>query len=104
MTPLRLARLAAVLGFVAFIAACIIPADLPPPVVSVQPGYAQGPPPSSGPPMMSGGPIEAGCSYNGTQLPGDVGAQFQIAFVFSALVVILAVRSWRLGRQRRYLA
>ena len=78
MTPLRLARLAAVLGFVAFIAACIIPADLPAPVVSVQPGYAQGPPPS-GPPMMTGGPIEAGCSYNGTQLPGDVGAQFQIA-------------------------
>jgi branched-chain amino acid transport system permease protein len=33
-----------------------------------------------------------------------LGAQFQIAFVFSALVVILAVRSWRLGRQRRYLA
>ncbi len=32
------------------------------------------------------------------------GAQLQIAFVFSALVVILAFRSWRLHRQRRYLA
>ena len=32
------------------------------------------------------------------------GAQLQIAFVFSALVVILALRSWRLHRQRRYLA
>ena len=32
------------------------------------------------------------------------GAQLQIAFVFSALVVILALRSWRLNRQRRYLA
>jgi branched-chain amino acid transport system permease protein len=31
------------------------------------------------------------------------GAQFQIAFVFSALVVILAIRSWSLGRYRRYL-
>jgi branched-chain amino acid transport system permease protein len=30
--------------------------------------------------------------------------QFQIAFVFSALVVILAFRSWRLHRHRRYLA
>jgi branched-chain amino acid transport system permease protein len=33
-----------------------------------------------------------------------LGAQFQIAFVFSALVVILAFRSWRLGLNRRYLA
>jgi branched-chain amino acid transport system permease protein len=32
------------------------------------------------------------------------GAQLQIAFIFSALVVILALRSWRLNRQRRYLA
>jgi len=32
------------------------------------------------------------------------GTQLQIAFVFSALVVILAFRSWRLHRQRRYLA
>ncbi|HTO80639.1 MAG TPA: branched-chain amino acid ABC transporter permease [Methylomirabilota bacterium] len=30
--------------------------------------------------------------------------QLQIAFVFSALVVILAFRSWRLRRHRRYLA
>jgi len=33
-----------------------------------------------------------------------LGAQFQIAFVFTALVVILIVRSLRLRRQRRYLA
>jgi branched-chain amino acid transport system permease protein len=33
-----------------------------------------------------------------------LGAQFQIAFVFTALVVILIIRSWRLQRQRRYLA
>ena len=32
------------------------------------------------------------------------GAQFQISFVFSALVVILVWRSWRLRRHRRYLA
>jgi branched-chain amino acid transport system permease protein len=39
------------------------------------------------------------------QLVGFVlGAQLQIAFVFLALVVILVVRSWRLRRDRRYLA
>ncbi len=32
-----------------------------------------------------------------------LGAQFQIAFVFLALVAILILRSWRLRRQRRYL-
>ena len=32
-----------------------------------------------------------------------LGAQFQIAFIFLALVVILILRSWRLRRQRRYL-
>jgi branched-chain amino acid transport system permease protein len=32
------------------------------------------------------------------------GAQFQIAFIFLALVAILILRSWRLRRQRRYLA
>jgi len=31
------------------------------------------------------------------------GAQFQIAFIFLALVVILILRSWRLRAQRRYL-
>jgi branched-chain amino acid transport system permease protein len=31
------------------------------------------------------------------------GAQFQIAFIFLALVVILILRSWRLRRERRYL-
>jgi branched-chain amino acid transport system permease protein len=31
------------------------------------------------------------------------GAQFQIAFIFLALVAILILRSWRLRRQRRYL-
>src|SRR5262250_1142872 len=32
-----------------------------------------------------------------------LGAQFQIAFIFLALVVILILRSWRLRAQRRYL-
>jgi branched-chain amino acid transport system permease protein len=32
-----------------------------------------------------------------------LGAQFQIAFIFLALVAILILRSWRLRRQRRYL-
>ena len=32
------------------------------------------------------------------------GAQFQIAFIFLALVAILILRSWRLRAQRRYLA
>jgi branched-chain amino acid transport system permease protein len=32
-----------------------------------------------------------------------LGAQFQIAFIFLALVAILIMRSWRLRRQRRYL-
>ena len=32
-----------------------------------------------------------------------LGAEFQIAFVFSLLVVILAWRNYRLGRQRKYL-
>lgn len=32
-----------------------------------------------------------------------LGAQFQIAFIFLALVVILVLRSWRLRAQRRYL-
>jgi branched-chain amino acid transport system permease protein len=32
-----------------------------------------------------------------------LGAQFQIAFIFLALVVILVLHSWRLRRQRRYL-
>jgi len=33
-----------------------------------------------------------------------LGAQFQIAFVFLALVAVLVLRSWLLGRRRRYLA
>jgi len=33
-----------------------------------------------------------------------LGAQFQIAFIFLALVAILILRSWRLRAQRRYLA
>ena len=32
-----------------------------------------------------------------------LGAQFQLAFVFLLLVVVLVVRNWRLQRQRRYL-
>ena len=39
---------------------------------------AGGPPPGGGG-MAAGGVIEAGCSYNGTQLPGDIGATFQIS-------------------------
>ncbi len=31
------------------------------------------------------------------------GAEYQAAFIFSLLVVILVWRNWRLGRQRRYL-
>ena len=77
MTTLRLARLAFGLGFVAFIAACVIPAEMPPPMAPQPVMYPQGPP--AGPSTMAGGPIEAGCSYNGAQLPGDVGGQFQIA-------------------------
>src|SRR6185295_6059440 len=29
--------------------------------------------------MATGGAIEVGCSYNGTQLPGDIGATFQVS-------------------------
>jgi len=72
---IRVARLSAVLGFIAFVAACVIPAESAPPMYP-QGQYPQG---QAGPGMMSGGPIEAGCSYNGTQLPGDVGATFQVA-------------------------
>jgi hypothetical protein len=49
------------------------------------PPSAMGPPPQggfgpvAGGPQQGGGVIEAGCSYNGTQLPGDVGAEFQVA-------------------------
>jgi len=32
-----------------------------------------------------------------------LGAEYQAAFVFSLLVVILVWRNWRLGLQRRYL-
>jgi branched-chain amino acid transport system permease protein len=32
-----------------------------------------------------------------------LGAQYQIAFVFGLLVVVLVFRNWRLKRQRRYL-
>jgi branched-chain amino acid transport system permease protein len=32
-----------------------------------------------------------------------LGAQYQIAFVFSLLVAVLVLRNWRLKRQRRYL-
>jgi len=36
-----------------------------------------GPPPAGG--MNASGAIEAGCSYNGTNLPGDIGAVFQVS-------------------------
>jgi hypothetical protein len=68
----RFVCLAATLGFVAFVAACVIPPEGPPPVTGPQPG-------GYGPPPGQGGPIEAGCSFNATQLQGDPGATFQIA-------------------------
>ena len=74
MIYIRLGRIAAVLGFVAFIFACVIPAEQMPPPVSPYPQGQYQQPGQPGPGMMQGGPIEAGCSYNGTQLPGDVGA------------------------------
>src|SRR5262245_57681654 len=49
----------------------------PPPQGGFGP-VAQGAPPPAGA-MAAGSPIEAGCSYNGTQLPGDVGGVFQVA-------------------------
>jgi hypothetical protein len=77
LTPFRLIRLAAGLGFVAFITACIIPVAGPQPVYGPPPGVYAPPTTTAGGP--AGGPIEAGCSYTGAQLPGDVGGQFQIA-------------------------
>ena len=49
----------------------------PPPQGGFGP-VAGGPPPGGGG-MAAGGVIEAGCSYNGTSLPGDIGSVFQIS-------------------------
>ena len=64
--------------------ACFVePANAPPPAAGPGPAGGFGPVDQSGAPqgggMTAGGVIEAGCSYNGTQLPGDVGAVFQVA-------------------------
>ncbi len=61
--------------------ACYI--DPPPPAMGPPPRNGFGPVAQGGPPpgggMAASGVIEAGCSYNGGQLPGDVGAVFQVA-------------------------
>src|SRR5262245_13573973 len=62
------------LGILGVAACAVTPAYGPAPVYA-QPGPGGGPPPPQG----SGGPIEAGCSFNGTQLPGQPGEVFQIA-------------------------
>jgi LCCL domain-containing protein len=70
--------------FVALVllSACYIEPQGPPPAMGPPPqggfGPMQGGPPPGGA-MAAGGVIEAGCSYNATQLPGDVGAVFQVA-------------------------
>jgi len=50
--------------------------------IDVSPGASAPPPPApvaTGEPQMQGGPIEAGCSFNGRQLRGEVGSIFQVA-------------------------
>jgi hypothetical protein len=54
------------------------PAMGPPPQGGFGP-VAQGGPPPGGGGMAAGGPIEAGCSYSGNQLPGDIGGVFQVS-------------------------
>jgi LCCL domain len=57
----------------ALLCACIVTPDL-------NGGIAVGPPAAGGAPAPGGGPIEAGCSYNATQLPPSAdGAVFQVA-------------------------
>src|SRR6476620_3425165 len=57
--------------------ACFVEPAAPPPAMGPPPQGGFGP--VAGGPPQGGGVIEAGCSYNGTQLPGDVGAEFQVA-------------------------
>jgi len=51
------------------------------------------------------GVIVAGVALGAVEISAGfvLGAEYQLAFVFSLLVVILLVRNFRLGRQRRYL-
>jgi hypothetical protein len=61
------------LGISSVFAACIVTPDMTGPI-------AVGPGQQGGAPMSSGGPIEAGCSYNATQLPpAPEGTSFQVA-------------------------
>jgi len=63
--------------------ACFVEPANPPPATGPGPAGGFGAVDQSGQPagsgMAAGGAIEVGCSYNGTQLPGDVGAVFQVA-------------------------
>jgi hypothetical protein len=63
--------------------ACFVEPTTPPAAMGPPPqggfGPVQGGPPPGGGGMAAGGVIEVGCSYNGTQLPGDVGGVFQIS-------------------------
>ena len=59
---------------------CYVDPILPQPVYQPAPVVQSAPPPmQSGPPQMQGGPIEAGCSYSGADLRGEVGMTFQVA-------------------------
>jgi hypothetical protein len=63
--------------------ACFVEPTTPPAAMGPPPqggfGPMQGGPPPAGGAMAAGGVIEAGCSYNGTQLPGEIGSVFQVA-------------------------
>jgi len=63
--------------------ACFVDPAGPPPPMGPPPqggfGPVAGGPPPGGDGMAAGGVIEAGCSFNGTQLRGDVGGVFQIS-------------------------
>lgn len=77
----QLVRIAAVFSFIA--AGCYVTPRGFDPVIAVQPTIQPVIPIGGGtaapPPTSSGGPIEAGCSFNATQLQGDPGATFQVA-------------------------
>jgi hypothetical protein len=66
------------------LSACYVdPVAGPPPPMGPPPqggfGPVAGGPPPGGGGMAAGGVIEVGCTYNGTQLPGDIGSTFQIS-------------------------
>lgn len=70
--------IAAVFSFVAAAGCYVTPGGFDP-IVSVQPTIQPVIPVRGGAVPPSGGPIEAGCSFNATQLQGDPGAMFQVA-------------------------